>query len=263
MLLCQITDPHLVVEGRLAYGRVDTPALLERCVRKVLSLPRVPDAVVITGDLTDHGVPEEYGLLRELLEPLDMPVYLGVGNHDDRDALQRAFPEQRHLRGFDGFVQYVVDEFEVRIVMLDTLVPRAPGGALCGRRLEWLDRTLAASDRPTIVAQHHPPFATGLSFMDRMTLADPWEEAAVVARYGHVERVIAGHYHRTIHARFGGTIASVCPSSAHQLLLDLVPGADIGFAFEPPAFQLHLWNGSELVTHVQLVEDFPAWGTRD
>ena len=60
--------------------------MLERCVRKILSLPRVPDAVVVTGDLTDHGTLEEYGLLGELLSPLTMPVYLGVGNHDDRRA---------------------------------------------------------------------------------------------------------------------------------------------------------------------------------
>jgi hypothetical protein len=102
-----------------------------------------------------------------------------------------------------------------------------------------------------------------MSFMYQMTLANPAAEAAVVARYGHVERVISGHYHRTIHARFAGTVASVCPSSAHQLQLDLVPGADIGFAFEPSAFQLHLWNGSELVTHTQVVDEFPKWGPRD
>lgn len=263
MLLCQITDPHLVPEGRLAYGRVDTPGLLERCVRKVMALPRRPDAVVLTGDLTDHATAEEYGLLRELLRPLSMPVFLAVGNHDDRDALQRAFPEQAHLRGEDGFVQYAVEGFEVRLVVLDTLVPRAPGGELCARRLGWLDRTLAQSDRPTIVAQHHPPFVTGMSFMDQMTLVRPWEEAAVVARHGQVERVISGHYHRTIHAGFAGTTASVCPSCAHQLLLDLVPGADIGFTFEPSAFQLHLWNGSGLVTHTQVVEDFPRWGSGD
>jgi 3',5'-cyclic AMP phosphodiesterase CpdA len=263
MLLCQISDPHLVAEGRLAYGRVDTPVLLERCVRKVLALPRLPDAVVLTGDLTDHATAEEYGFLRELLRPLSMPVFLAVGNHDDRDALRREFPEQRHLAGDDGFVQYVVDEYEVRLIVLDTLIPRAPGGELCPRRLDWLDRALAATDRPTVIAQHHPPFVTGLTFMDQTMLERPWEEAAVVARYGHVERVISGHYHRTIHARFAGTTASVCPSCAHQLLLDLVPGADIGFTFEPSAFQLHLWNGSELVTHTQMVEDFPRWGLRD
>ncbi|MGZ8273272.1 MAG: phosphodiesterase [Burkholderiaceae bacterium] len=263
MLLCQISDPHLVPEGRLAYGRTDTPRMLERCVRKVLSLPRLPDAVVVTGDLTDHATVEEYGLLGELLRPLTMPVYLMVGNHDNRERLQQCFPDQPHLRGHDGFVQYVVDDFDVRLVMLDTLVPRSPGGELCGRRLEWLDRALAASDRPTIVAQHHPPFVTGMTFMDQMTLANPRDEAAVVARHGHVERVISGHYHRTIHARFAGTIASVCPSSAHQLVLDLVPGADIRFTFEPSGFQLHLWNGHELVTHSQVVDDFPSWGARD
>jgi 3',5'-cyclic AMP phosphodiesterase CpdA len=191
-----------------------------------------------------------------------MPVLLAVGNHDDRDALRGAWPEQRHLDGADGFVQYAVDDFDVRLVVLDTLIPRAPGGALCARRLDWLDRTLAQSDRPTVIAQHHPPFATGMTFMDRMSLERPWEEAAVVARYGHVERIISGHYHRTIHARFAGTTASVCPSCAHQLLLDLRPGADIGFAFEPSAFQLHLWNGTELVTHTQLVDDYPSWGSK-
>lgn len=263
MVLCQISDPHIVPEGRLAYGRIDTPGMLDRCVRKIISLPRMPEAVVVTGDLTDHAAPDEYGLLAELLRPLPMPVYLAAGNHDDRQVLQQSFPMDRHLRGDDGFVQYVVDEFEVRLVVLDTMVPRSPGGELCPRRLEWLDRALAASGRPTVIAQHHPPFVTGMTVMDRMSLANPWEEAAVVSRYGHVERVISGHYHRTIQARFAGTIASVCPSTAHQLLLDLVPETDIRFTFEPSGFQLHYWNGSELVTHLQTVEDFPSWGSRD
>lgn len=263
MLLCQISDPHLVARGTLAYGRVDTATMLERAVRKIRALPRAPDAVVATGDLTDGATAEEYGLLAELLAPLAMPVYLAIGNHDDRDALRRAFPRHRHLHGEDGFVQYVIDDFAVRLVVLDTLIPGAPGGELCGRRLRWLDRTLQASDRPTIIAQHHPPLVTGLTVMDRMTLKDPAAEAAVVARHPQVERIISGHYHRTAHARFGGTIASICPSVAHQLLLNLVPDADIGFAFEPSAFQLHLWNGAEVVTHTQLVEDFPSWGARD
>jgi 3',5'-cyclic-AMP phosphodiesterase len=263
MLLCQISDPHIVPEGRLAYGRIDTPGMLERCVRRIVAQPRTPDALIVTGDLTDHATSEEYGLLGELLSPLPMPVFLAAGNHDDRDVLQQTFPDQPQLRGKDGFVQYVVDDFEVRLVVLDTVIPRAPGGELCGRRLEWLDRALSWSDRPTVIAQHHPPFATGMTFMDQMGMMNPLDEASVVSRYGHVERVISGHYHRTIHARFAGTTASVCPSTAHQLLLDLVPGADIGFTLEPSGFQLHLWNGNQLVTHTQPVDDFPVWGTRD
>lgn len=265
MLLCQISDPHVVERGSLAYGRVDTVAMFERCVRRILELPRRPDAVIATGDLTEGGSPAQYAVLAEILAPLPMPVYLAVGNHDDRDALRAAFPSHRHLLGDDGFVHYAVDDFAVRLVVLDTLVPGRPGGALCEKRLRWLDRTLAASRRPTIVAQHHPPFASGLSFMDNMGLAeaDAAAEAAVLASHPHVERVICGHQHRNAMARFGGTMASICPSSAHQLRLDLVPDADVGFTFEPPSFHLHLWKGRELVTHTALVDEFPSWGARD
>lgn len=263
MLLCQISDPHVVPEGTLAYGKVDTPGLLERCVRKVRALPRTPDAIVATGDLTDNGTAEEYGLLAEILAPLNVPLYLAVGNHDERPTLRAAFPSHKYLAGEDGFVQYAIEDFAVRLVVLDTLVPGKPGGVLCERRLAWLDRTLAASDRPTIVAQHHPPFPTGLSVMDRMSLADPASEAAVISRYPQVERIICGHHHRNAQARFAGTVASICPSTAHQLLLDLVPGADIRFTFEPSGFQLHLWNGSQLISHTAVVEDYPSWGARD
>lgn len=263
MLLCQISDPHVVEEGTLAYGKVDTPRMLERCVRRILALPRRPDAVIATGDLTDNAAPAQYGLLAEILSPLPMPLYLAVGNHDDRKALRAAFPAHAHLHGDDGFVQYAVEDFDLRLLVLDTLVPGRPGGELCARRLAWLDRALSAADKPVVVAQHHPPFPTGLTFMDRMSLADPGAEAAVIARHPQVERIIAGHHHRNAQARFAGTVASICPSTAHQLLLDLVPGAEVGFVFEPAAFHLHLWDGAQLVTHTCLVEDYPGWGARD
>ena len=143
------------------------------------------------------------------------------------------------------------------------MIPDAPGGELCARRLQWLDRTLAhrtarrhrAAPSPVCHRPHrHGPHDSRQPARRRRPSS---------RRHPHVERIISGHYHRTIHARFAGTIASVCPSVAHQLLLNLLPDADIGFAFEPSAFQLHLWNGSELVTHTQVVEDFPSWGSRD
>lgn len=263
MLLCQISDCHLVEEGSLAYGRIDTPRMLERCVQRILELPRRPDALVATGDLTEHGSAAEYGFFAEILRPLRMPIFLAAGNHDERGTLQAAFPHQPYLRGEDGFVQYVIDDFALRIVVLDTAIPNQEGGALCQRRLQWLDRTLAASDRATIVAQHHPPFRTGLTYMDERNLADIAAEAEVIAKYPYVERIISGHFHRNMQARFAGTLATACPSTAHQLLLDLVPGADIRFTYEPSAFHLHLWNGAQVVTHTGVVGDYPVWGTED
>ncbi|MCK7477974.1 MAG: hypothetical protein M0C28_11495 [Candidatus Moduliflexus flocculans] len=66
MLLCQISDPHIVDRGTLAYGKVDTPRHA-RALRARRSLPcrAGPTRVVATGDLTDHGTPDEYGLLAE------------------------------------------------------------------------------------------------------------------------------------------------------------------------------------------------------
>jgi 3',5'-cyclic AMP phosphodiesterase CpdA len=260
MFLCQISDLHVKAPGQLAYGMVDTARMLQHCVARILALPRLPDAVVATGDLVDSGHADEYARLRELLSPLPMPWYLMPGNHDAREPLRAAFPEHEYLWQMDGFLQYVIDAHPLRLVALDTLVPGAAGGALCAERLAWLARTLAQSSRPTVVALHHPPFATGIGHMDRLGLqpASGTALAGVIGEHPHVERVIAGHLHRPIHARFAGTLASTCPSPAHQVALDLTPGATGSFVLEPPAFQMHLWHAGHLVTHTVYIDDFPG-----
>lgn len=263
MLLCQISDPHVVAPGELAYGHVDTAQMLERCVARVRALSTPPDAVIVTGDLTDHGDAAEYRRLAELLAPLSAPLYLLCGNHDRRETLQAAFPDHPHLRGEHGFVQYTVEDFDVRLVVLDTTVPGEEGGRLCERRLSWLESTLAQSNRPTVIAQHHPPFATGLALMDGFNLANPDDEEAIVARHANVERVICGHIHRGVQARFGGTLASICPSTCQQLILNLDPAAEVRFGYEPAGFQLHWWSGRRLVSHTVPIGDYPTWGTGD
>lgn len=259
MILCQISDTHIKAERRKAYGIVDTAGMLERCVQHVLELPQRPDAVVFTGDLVDRGDADEYVLLRELLQPLleALPVYLLPGNHDERQALREAFPEHGYLRQWEPFVQYAIEEHALRLVALDTLIPRSGSGELCAQRLRWLDDTLAAQpERPTVVALHHPPFITGIGHMDRLTLAGREALAAVVARHPQVERVIAGHLHRPITMRFAGTVASTCPSPAHQVALDLAPDAADNYVLEPPGYQLHWWSGHALVTHTAYIGDF-------
>jgi 3',5'-cyclic AMP phosphodiesterase CpdA len=256
MLLAQISDLHIKPQRRLAYGIVDTAAMLERCVEALLALKQRPDAVIATGDLVDLGRPEEYALLRELLAPLSMPLYLVPGNHDERAALRTSFADHVYLRQWEPFVQYAIDDHELRIVALDSVIPGQGGGELCSTRLAWLDRTLAQSQRPTVVAVHHPPFATAIGHMDRIGLAGADGLAQVLRRHPHVERLIAGHLHRPIITRFGGTVASVCPSPAHQVALDLSPDAPDDFVLEPPGFQLHKLTGAGLVTHTAYIGEF-------
>ena len=145
----------------------------------------------------------------------------------------------------------------MRLIALDTLDAGRHGGMLCPERLAWLDATLTARpEQPTAILMHHPPFATGITYMDGYALDNAAGLAAIVARHPHVERIICGHLHRAIDRRFAGTIASTAPSTAHQVRLNLVPDARISFNFEPAGYRLHLWQDGGLVTHTAV---FGEW----
>jgi Icc protein len=257
-LLAQVSDMHIREGGKLSYRVVDTEVSFSHCVTQLMRMPQRPDAVLFTGDLTDFGRDDEYRNLRATLAPLSMQVFLMPGNHDDAHHLRAAFPSHAYLRQQSAGIDYVIDDFPVRLIALDSTVPRASGGALSPDQLDWLDGALAAApNRPTIVALHHPPFSTGIGHMDHIGLSNPGDLEAVVARHPQVERVISGHVHRSIVTRFGGTIASTCPSPAHQVALDLADDAPSQFVMEPPAFQLHLWReGVGLVTHTVAIGEF-------
>jgi len=260
MLIAQLTDLHIKPPGKLAYGRVDTAALLRAAVADLVAQRPAADVVLLTGDLTDGGRPDEYALLRELLAPIRCPIYVIPGNHDVRAALRAGFADHAYLPPGDGFIQYVVDDHPVRLIGLDTITPGEAGGMLCAARLAWLETRLdAAPDRPTVVFLHHPPFRTGIAHMDAIGLAGAAEFGALIRRHPQVERVLAGHLHRPIQARWAGTLASTAPSPAHQVTLDLGP-ADTGtFAMEPPGYQLHLFTPEAgIVSHTVTVGSFPG-----
>ncbi|MGD9616628.1 MAG: phosphodiesterase [Alphaproteobacteria bacterium] len=258
MMIAQISDPHIVLPGALLYGRVDTAEFLSRAVAELNRLDPPPNIVVVTGDLVDKGGTAEYDHLRSLLAPLAMPVFVIPGNHDSRETLRAAFGGDGYLPQ-DGFLQYAVEDYPVRLVALDTHIPGEGGGELCADRLAWLDRTLAAApQRPTAVMMHHPPFATGIERMDRAGLRGSDGFAAVIARHPQVERILCGHLHRAIERRFAGTVAGTAPSTAHQIRLDIRSGAPLRLMFEPPGYQLHLWRDGALVSHTAVFGDWPG-----
>lgn len=62
--------------------------------------------------------------------------------------------------------------------------------------------------------------------------------------------MLCGHVHRTMFARFGGTIASAVPAPAHQVTFDLRDGGPSSFSMEPPAFAVHRHApGAGLASH--------------
>jgi len=61
-----------------------------------------------------------------------MPVYLMLGNHDDRAAFRAIFGDAAYLRDTAEHVQYAVDAGELRILALDSNDPTARGGGRLG-----------------------------------------------------------------------------------------------------------------------------------
>jgi 3',5'-cyclic AMP phosphodiesterase CpdA len=59
---------------------VPTNEQLAQSVAHINSLDPLPDAMIASGDLTDHGRPQEYDLLREILSDLIPPVFVIPGN---------------------------------------------------------------------------------------------------------------------------------------------------------------------------------------
>lgn len=257
MLIAQLSDLHIRRPGELAYRRVDTATHLKRCVVNLMAQRPLPDMVVATGDLADFGRPEEYEHLAELLAPLPMPLYLIPGNHDRRDALRAAFPQHHYLHGGQEFIQYSVPAGPLQIVALDTLLPGEGGGLLCRNRLRWLEEQLVVyRQRPVVILMHHPPFVTGIGFMDRVGLQTAYPLEPIIRRHANIERILCGHLHRTITARFGGTVAVTCPSPAHQVALDLSSESPAQFVMEPPGYMLHLWSDKRFVTFGVAVGEF-------
>src|SRR5690348_12220 len=226
MLLAQLTDPHVSDDDPGA------AAALGRAVGAVLELRPAPDAVLVTGDLADHGSPSEYASVRELLAPLPMPVATLAGNHDDPVAL-------------DG-----VDELRTggyRILLCPTAQPGRDDGRLDVERLaSRLDDTL------TIVAMHHPPLLTGVDALDAIGLPpeDRTALAELLAHAPQVRRVIAGHVHRSASATLGGCGVVTAGSTYRQARLELETDALELVAGEPAVYALHADVRGELVSHV-------------
>lgn len=261
MILLHLSDLHVRPSGRPAYRVVEATTLAERALRAVAAFRPIPDAVVLTGDLTDNGLREEYEQLLRLLRRYlgHLRVFPIPGNHDRRGWFREALAEYPGVASHPNYVQYVVDDLPVRLVMLDSVVPGAGHGLLGPDRLAWLDaRLVEAPQRPTFLALHHPPMQCGMPMSDRIALHDMAALGEVLSRHPQVERVLCGHHHRSMTGRLGHAIVSVAPACAHQGAFEL--DDDQGrFTLEPAGYHVHLRTpDGQFASHLVLVENFPG-----
>ena len=252
MLLAQISDTHILApapDNPAAELRADC---LRRCIADINE--QRPDAVIFTGDTVQHGQPEEYAQLHELLAPLDAPLYIVPGNRDDKVALRSTFGDQQpYLPGNGDFLHYVVEEHALRLVALDSTRPGERKGVFCPERQDWLDKVLGEQpNRPTLLFMHHPPFDVGDHYVGGYRR--PGEAAAlaeVVSRHPQVLRLLCGHVHCPVERPWAGAVASVMPSIA----VDLRKGVDETQAREQPIYMLHRTSDEAgLVSQARKVE---------
>jgi 3',5'-cyclic AMP phosphodiesterase CpdA len=259
MLIAQLSDVHVRPRGQRYKGVADSNRMFAEAIEHVQSLDRRPDLVVLTGDLVDEGHPDEYAMAVELLGALEIPYLVMPGNHDERNALRAAFPGHTYLPAH-GPMHYHVDDFAVRIVALDVCVPGRHHGELDDQGLQWLARTLSERpDQPTVVLMHHPPFASGIPYLDGCRFADSAPLAAVLESFSHVEAVLCGHVHRSMVRRWAGTIVAACPSTTTEIALQLRPDAAPQSFLGPPACLLHWWDPAHgLVSHTSYIGHYPG-----
>jgi 3',5'-cyclic AMP phosphodiesterase CpdA len=213
-----MTDTHLVEPGGDIIG-LDPSERMAQVLDHALQ--HHPDAarIVILGDLTHHGRAAQYAHLRDLLARTGIPVSLMLGNHDNRAAFIKAFPNAPVTDA--GHVQHVVELGGHHLICLDSLdegaVPQH-SGILCDERMVWLRDALdAAQGAPVVLAVHHPPFKTGFRGMDDIRLRNDAALLNLLAGYPNVMQLLCGHVHRTISGSAGGLPYAIFKSPCHQM----------------------------------------------
>jgi 3',5'-cyclic-AMP phosphodiesterase len=247
VLLAQLSDLHV---GAHENG-VDPVPRLEAVVEAVRSLPNQVDAVLVSGDLTHDGGQTEFQLVRRLLERLEVPFHVMPGNHDDRALARETFG----LPGAgDEPVNYSVDVGHLRLVVFDSNVPGQDPGRYDSEQLRWLDSELGAQpDRPTLLAMHHPPLATGVREWDGINLEPGQREALadVVAKHPQLRAIVGGHLHRIAASALAGCPVLAVPSTYLQAQPDFhTEGVEFGGT---PGFALHALLDGELSSQVESI----------
>jgi Icc protein len=243
--VAHISDLHLDGSERNA----------ERAARVLAQVGALPvDAVVITGDLTDHGLPAEY---EELKPMLPAGALLCPGNHDERTAYREVLLDEPPDGGPINRVHRVGGAV---FALCDSTVPGEAGGYLADETLDWLDASLSGGE-PAFVCFHHPPVELHIPFIDEIRQRGEDRLAAVLARHPQIVAILCGHAHTPAATTFAGRPVLVAPGVVSTIRLPWEAGHDIDRAI-PPAIALHVLGADRrLTTHYRVVNDSLTTGS--
>ncbi len=246
-----ISDPHICAPGQKIIGLNPSERLQEVLTTATAAHPDAA-ALVLLGDLTHHGHPDEYQELQRILADVQVPIIPMIGNHDRRDVFLAQFPDAP--RTTTGHIQHWRDIGHHRLITMDSLdgPPYPKGhhaGLLCLDRLAFLEDALTTrKGRHAIVCIHHPPFETGVIGMDRIMLANGAAVLDLLAHHGNLH-LVCGHLHQTISGNTRGVPWTVLKSPCHQGVVELVKPTSNLSTDEPGAYGLALLARDGVIVH--------------
>lgn len=248
MLLAHISDLHLDGTERATERAV-------RVVRYLNGLSRRPDAVLVTGDIADHGAPEEYAQAAELLAGLRAPAYTCPGNHDDRAAYRKVLLGEDGAGDPGAAVNRVHHVAGHALLMCDSTIPGEDAGRFDARTLDWLERTLDDLDgAPALPAFHHPPAALRHPVVDGMNLLNADDLARLLAGRRNVPALFAGHAHTPAATVFAGRPLLVAPGVVSTVRMPWEAGEGFTDRAAPPGVAFHVVDeDGGVTTHFRVV----------
>ncbi|MEW2805686.1 phosphodiesterase [Streptomyces massasporeus] len=249
LVLAHISDLHLD-------GSARATERAERVRDRLWELPGHVDALLVTGDIADHGTEPEYEEAARILGlrtgDAPFPVLTCPGNHDSRTAYRKALLDRP---GDEGPVNSVRVFEDGAVLMCDSSVPGSDDGELDEETCDWIETTLDELDGglPVLLAFHHPPVALHHPLPDSYALRHPGRPADLLARRPEIAGLITGHAHTPAATSFAGRPLVVGPGVTWTLRLPW-EGEQIADREAPPGLAFHVLDDSgRLTSHFRVV----------
>ncbi|WP_127025785.1 metallophosphoesterase family protein [Rheinheimera mangrovi] len=209
--LLQISDCHLLAEPDGWFYGVQPYRQLELLLSQLQT--NQPDAVILTGDLTqDHSL-ASYQLIAQLFCDWSCPVFYLPGNHDDLALMQQAFVSAP----FNAQTELSLGDW--RLCLLNSTGP-TPAGYFGRARQQQLQQQLATYQPEAAVWLfcHHHISAMG-SFIDEHIQLDAAALWQIISSDLRIKGLAHGHCHYAYAKQLQGLQLVGCPASSVQFLL--------------------------------------------
>ena len=181
MKIVQLSDIHVGSQFR--------EDVFQTVIQEVNSLK--PDSVIITGDLTNEGLKEQYEKCKNLVSEINVDNIIAIsGNHDYRNT------GYLHFKKYFPFKTINELSDDVILVTIGTARPDRDEGEVGYRQTLWLERTMKKyQDKTTILAMHHHLIGIPDTGSDRLTIIDAGDVLRSTL-FSNVNLVLCGHKHR-------------------------------------------------------------------